>query len=198
MCDKKRSLLDDFSDMRADRDRLAAENARLEGELVELREKGFKYFLEFRGVETPCPGCNGIGVKTYGNTSTWMGGIGGSAMTNGVCDKCWGSGDENKKWMNLRSVMSQKSALERVTAERGKYHAESLLLASKLNEVTAEMNGAVDDRNDLLNACQKAYQKWHLSDPEIGSSELSDILCNALCNAMGDAGFIAWQNKEQG
>jgi len=61
--------------------------------------------LRWRNIEpndTICKDCNGSGVKTYGNTSTWRGGLGGAAMTNDVCDKCWGSGVENRKWTNLK------------------------------------------------------------------------------------------------
>ena len=58
---------------------------------------------------------------------------------------------------------------------------------------------------DLLEACQWAYRKHHLNDNNIGWSELSDRLLDALCNAMGNHGFDNWlhdlttQNKiEQG
>lgn len=59
--------------------------------------------LDARGVETPCEGCGGLGVKAYGNTSTWRYGLGGSAITNDVCDRCWGSGDTNRPWPSWRN-----------------------------------------------------------------------------------------------
>lgn len=61
-------------------------------------------FLEWRGIpeEDYCKKCSGSGVVSYGSTSTWRGGIGGQMMTNGICDKCWGSGNENNPWLNLR------------------------------------------------------------------------------------------------
>jgi len=62
----------------------------------------YEMFLEWRDIETPCPSCNGSGIKTYGSTATWRGGVGGQMLTNGVCDKCWGSGDANKPLPNLR------------------------------------------------------------------------------------------------
>lgn len=57
-------------------------------------------------VETPCPECRGLGRKTYGSTATWRGGIGGQAMTQGVCDKCWGSGEADKPWKSWREIES--------------------------------------------------------------------------------------------
>lgn len=51
---------------------------------------------------TPCVGCAGLGVKAYGSTATWRGGIGGQAITNDICDTCWGSGDASRPWLNLR------------------------------------------------------------------------------------------------
>ena len=41
-----------------------------------------------------CSECGGSGEKAYGSTATWRGGIGGQMITNAVCNKCWGSGDE--------------------------------------------------------------------------------------------------------
>ena len=45
---------------------------------------------------------------------------------------------------------------------------------------------------DLLYACKAAYRKHHLADDSIGWDELSDILKEALCNAMGDDEFVMW------
>lgn len=60
--------------------------------------------LRWRGIEQACQKCGGAGSRTYGSTATWRGGIGGAAMTDDVCDKCWGSGDANKSWTNLRTL----------------------------------------------------------------------------------------------
>ena len=65
--------------------------------------------LAWRGIypeagDTPCPVCSGSGVRTYGDTSTWRGGVGGSAMTTDICDTCWGSGNSDRPWTDLRRV----------------------------------------------------------------------------------------------
>lgn len=57
-----------------------------------------------RGVEHPCKHCAGTGTQTYGNTSTWRGGVGGQALTTGPCDKCWGSGDAHRAWPSHRQL----------------------------------------------------------------------------------------------
>ncbi len=56
--------------------------------------------LLWRGIEPgrACDRCGGAGTRAYGSTSTWRGGIGGQMITNGVCDKCWGSGDKDRPW----------------------------------------------------------------------------------------------------
>ena len=64
----------------------------------------YKKFLQWRNIDTPCVSCGGSGVKMYGNTTTWRGGIGGQIMTSDVCDVCWGSGDADRHWINLRTV----------------------------------------------------------------------------------------------
>lgn len=57
-----------------------------------------------RGVRTPCGDCSGMGVKVYGSTATWRGGVGGQAMTSDICDKCWGSGDISRPWPSRRAM----------------------------------------------------------------------------------------------
>lgn len=61
--------------------------------------------LEWRGIEPgeECPHCQGCGKLTYGSTATWRGGVGGRALTVGICSFCWGSGDRNKPWTNLKA-----------------------------------------------------------------------------------------------
>jgi hypothetical protein len=63
-------------------------------------------FLEWRGIEAPCATCDGSGVRVYGSTATWRGGVGGQAVTTGVCDACWGSGDMHRRGANLRAMES--------------------------------------------------------------------------------------------
>jgi len=70
----------------------------------ETGEEFWEHMLERRGIEKVCKKCNGYGVYTYPSTSMWAGGIGGQMMTKGICDRCWGSGDEKKKWFNLRKL----------------------------------------------------------------------------------------------
>ena len=59
--------------------------------------------LDARGVEVPCPKCNGFGTRAYANTTGWRGGIGGQAITTATCDECWGTGDKYRKGANLKS-----------------------------------------------------------------------------------------------
>ncbi len=52
--------------------------------------------------EDQCPACGGSGYVVYGSTATWRGGVGGQALTEGVCDKCWGSGNRHRPWPSHR------------------------------------------------------------------------------------------------
>ncbi len=74
--------------------------------------------LQWRNIKTPCPICRGAGGYWYGSTSTWRGGIGGAAMTWGVCDTCWGSGDEHHHWMDLRKLQATEDARVLLQAAR--------------------------------------------------------------------------------
>lgn len=75
-----------------------------------MDDKQFAEFLEFRCVQTPCSRCRGLGGYTYGSTTTWQGGWGGAATTWGVCDSCWGSGDANHHWQDLRKLQQGEEA----------------------------------------------------------------------------------------
>lgn len=46
--------------------------------------------------------------------------------------------------------------------------------------------------NQLVDVLKLAYRKWHLDDPDVGSEELSGILCDILCEAMTDKEFQKW------
>jgi hypothetical protein len=59
-----------------------------------------------------CPRCGGVGRKSYGSTATWRGGIGGQAITEGVCDGCWGTGRTDCTGVDLRRLASLQREVE--------------------------------------------------------------------------------------
>lgn len=69
----------------------------------------------YRHIDIICQQCMGWGVITYPTTSTWHGGIGGSAMTPGVCNRCWGSGDAGRPWVSHRLFYDMKRVVERIS-----------------------------------------------------------------------------------
>lgn len=98
---------------------MLAQIVKRDREIEELKKRLENYnqsFLDARNISEPCPRCSGLGVTAYGNTSTWRGGIGGSMMTSGICDKCWGSGDKNRPWVNLRNLRSAQGRIEELEA----------------------------------------------------------------------------------
>lgn len=67
--------------------------------------------------EPPCPRCFGDGWIAYGSTATYHGGMGGAAMTPGVCDKCWGSGLEHTIWPSHKEFYSMKRKAAKTSEE---------------------------------------------------------------------------------
>ena len=69
-----------------------AVKAEAEQEEIDL----YSAFLAWRGIDPAevCPECSGAGSRAYANTTAWRGGIGGQTVTGGICDHCWGSGNE--------------------------------------------------------------------------------------------------------
>ena len=83
---------------------------------IETHEELQRECCDWRGIEDPCKTCGGSGTRAYGSTSTWHGGVGGQMITNGVCDKCWGSGDAHRPWPSRRKMESQAATIDRLTA----------------------------------------------------------------------------------
>ena len=80
-------------------------------EAVDEERQGFHArCLEWRGVEVACAACGGTGQRSYGSTATWRGGCGGQAITQDVCDRCWGTGDANRHGANLRELTARARA----------------------------------------------------------------------------------------
>ena len=63
-------------------------------------------------IKTRCIKCNGTGTVLYGSTSTFLGGIGGQMMTEGVCDRCWGTGRKDKTGVNLKKLLEENANLK--------------------------------------------------------------------------------------
>jgi len=75
-----------------------------------------------RGIRHICETCGGFGKKYYGNTSTWLYGVGGAMVVLDVCDVCWGSGDNLKKGVNLKKMRRDIANLkEEVKKYKEKY-----------------------------------------------------------------------------
>ena len=83
-----------------------------------------------------CEKCSGIGSLLYGNTSTWRESVGGSAMTTGVCNKCWGSGSQEKPWPSWRMIAGNDAELRAKLAASQQMHART---AEALNVAQTEL-----------------------------------------------------------
>lgn len=75
-----------------------------------MTEELMQRMLAWRGVEDPCPKCGGSGVRVYGSTALWRGGMGGAMCTKGVCDACWGSGDAHRPRSDIRALEAECEA----------------------------------------------------------------------------------------
>lgn len=125
-------------------------------EIKELRASIEKYrdpvnHLHWRGVMNPCKTCSGSGVRMYGSTSTWHGGPGGQMFTNGVCDRCWGSGEADQPWTNLRKIKNSNDhtwalGYETGLAERRRY----------VEEIEKRVLVEIDARSEWIERAQSA------------------------------------------
>ena len=94
-----------------------------EAERVLLEER--LLVIARRSIEhTVCTRCKGWGTIWYSSTALWRKGIGGQAFTPGVCDLCWGSGDEGRPWTDLRKLEAERDAV--ITARAASLLEETL------------------------------------------------------------------------
>lgn len=110
---------DENEDMLLVNDALALlERAYAEGERIGIDETLDAILNDFEGEvlkrrrgirsDAACESCAGFGIKTYANGATWRGGQGVASYTKDVCEKCWGSGDKNKAWLDLRALAAAR------------------------------------------------------------------------------------------
>lgn len=80
-----------------------------------------------------CPECRGVGQKAYSSTATWRrGGIAGQAITNDVCDVCWGTGLQNQKGVDLRRLMTLQREVEMLKVNSAPPAKEKRTIAVKV------------------------------------------------------------------
>lgn len=159
-------------------ERLVAEVRRLRDErdeatAAERREHAAMILRDYRGVETPCPDCAGWGVQAYASTATWRGGVGGQAITTGVCDRCWGSGDATKPGANLRALEAE---LRRLREERDENFEDVARIrdfaaaeARKADERIGRAEAEVARLREALDAAQRIVKRK--ADREAGREE---------------------------
>lgn len=89
------------------------------------------------------------------------------------------------KWLVrvLRIITGRKFSYWKTLREK----KQELLLENA--RIVAEIE---NERDALCELVKLVYRKHHLGDETIGWNELSDMLCDGLCNTMGDTIFQEW------
>jgi hypothetical protein len=126
-------------------------------------EVAYEHMLAQRGLDretdTICVKCYGSGVRAYGNTATWRGGIGGSTITMDVCDRCWGSGNDTKRWPSHRLSPAPVSPVEPTTCPKCRSNTRAYRLA---------VADVIDGRMAGMTSCR---DEWHSRMPMVSPVE---------------------------
>ena len=130
--------------------------------------------LEWRGVDTPCERCGGSGVFSYASTALWRGGMGGASISNGVCDHCWGSGDANNPWTDLRALRDTEN--ERIAKAAGK------LLERSIGAEFETIKPAIEHLCALLD--KQARRRKPPTGEDFRGQRNWEIVCSGLSNAL--------------
>jgi hypothetical protein len=122
---------------------------------------------DWRGLENICSRCGGCGKRSYGSTSTWRGGMGGSSVTVDICDRCWGSGEDQKPWLDLRkleSIIAEQAQQRSLTHLTGV--ADMSVLKPALNELIKELKKLANGRKPrpqyFYNVCELLAKRLEL------------------------------------
>ena len=138
-------------------------------------EKFFQYMLQARGIDHDviCGVCGGYGTRYYSNTSTWRGGMGGAAMTIGVCDNCWGSGSSERPWTNLKDIEERNAQMIAERAVNALAHSCGATFDSAKGDIRQ-----IIDHLDVMQRKRKVDSIW--------TRPLANGLANILRRAIGD------------
>jgi hypothetical protein len=131
-------------------------------------------FLRWRGVDDPCLTCDGSGVRTYGSTATWRGGMGGASCTRDVCDTCWGTGDRFRRGLDLRRLRDEESA-------RIAQAAATALVES----CGAKFSNSKVEIHNIINHLEKLVDGRTRPAADFFTSSLANGLANLLRRAIG-------------
>jgi len=114
----------------------------------------------------------------------------------------------------MHDKSSPEAFLERLPAERGAIVSSADCSATEIAQAQAcgrwhvnedgmgyvlrskaWLDRVTDGISRTKAALQLAYRFHHMGDPDVGSNELGDALCDALCELMGDEGFQEWSKE---
>lgn len=96
--------------------------------LIDYAERNGVLVADKRGVTgTLCRACSGWGVRDYPSSATWRKDpVAMRVVTRGQCDRCWGSGDAEHPWPNLRRLRTDVAVIEYVGRVTGLAQLSSL------------------------------------------------------------------------
>jgi len=140
-----------------------AENETLveRAEKAEAGETLHAYLLMVRHIETACKACGGSGVCAYGDTGTWhRGGMAGQVVTSDICDECWGTGDADRKGVDMKKLQALVAANAALKAEVKRLGAKCEAFDKGLSPCDS---CAIADENEKLEIRVLALQeqgKW--------------------------------------
>ncbi len=154
-----------------------------------------------------CDRCGGWGVTTYGNTATWLGGIGGSTITDDVCDRCWGSGNRHKPWPSRRASHPPEArhqqaletaiagCIEKAAAEREQWRNEFHRQRERIATLEADLARVTQERDEARKKCadnERGYESLirryeHSVSAETARADAAEARCAALTEAIEKA-----------
>jgi len=99
---------------------------------------------------------------------------------------CMVSKDVKLEKLGREQVKEWKDAVLEEVKEREEHFIETMKAAHNLHRK--------DDKNRrlLIDTLKLAYRKHHMADDSIGSGELSNLMFETLCDALGPGGFSDW------
>ena len=146
-------------------------------------EDAYYYMLEMRDIpiDDVCKVCTGYGVRLYSHGSTWRGGVGTNSFQHDICDNCWGSGNRERPWRDLRTL--ETDFRERVAERAVDLLAHSCGAQFQSESTKAQVRIIIDH----IDAIQRKRKIGNATDGELfWVKPLANNLANTLRRALGD------------
>ncbi len=149
-----------------------------------MHDDAYMQMLSHRNISMDdlCEPCAGFGVRLYSHGSTWRGGMSTVGFRHDICDECWGSGNREQPWRNLRTL--EEDIREQVAAAAVDALARSAGATFQSESTKTSVRLIISYLNNIQH--KKKIGNTEVASAGVWFGPLANGLANQLRRALGD------------